>query len=67
MIPISSAYIFHPLRYKRLLCACRNLLVDKFVEAKRTKEEEIVGEVHSLSAGAISTFNAHLTPHLLNP
>ena len=30
---------------------CRNLLVDQFVEAKRTKEEELVADVHSLSAG----------------
>jgi len=30
----------------------RNVLVDKFVEAKRTKDEDIIGDVHSLSAGA---------------
>lgn len=33
---------------------CRNLLVDQFVEAKRTKEEELVADVHSLSAGEFS-------------
>jgi len=31
----------------------RNVHVDKFVEAKRTKDEDIIGDVHSLSAGAM--------------
>ena len=36
----------------------RNVLVDRFVEAKRTKDEDIIGDVHSLSAGALLPMDA---------
>jgi hypothetical protein len=34
-----------------VLFLCRNYLVEKYVEMKRTKDEVLVADVHSLSAG----------------
>jgi len=48
---LATAYVLH---------FTKNLLVDKYVEMKRTKDEALVADVHSLSAG-LKAYTTHYT------
>ncbi len=44
---LASAYAIH---------FTSRFLVDQFAEAKRTKEEDVIADVHALSAGGLAGF-----------